>query len=295
MRLGDSGTSFLTVAVDAEAPVLLPTMEGAHDYPLAANLPPGRHRVVVTKRTEAVVGVLQYLGVTPHGGALAGAPERSTRRIEFVGDSIECGYGVLGPDAQCRFAPSTEDATRAYPLLAAEAIGAQATVLAYSGKGVFRDYRAETGDQMPDLFSRVLPDDATGAWAFEAPPPDAVVVDLGTNDFVLGDPGPGFRGAYIAFLTALRARYPDAYLVAASSAMLTDVPGGGPGPRSAAVAAIGGAVEERQAAGDRRLAFLAFDEQAASDGYGCEAHPSAATHRRMAATLAAALRRLLGW
>jgi peptidoglycan/LPS O-acetylase OafA/YrhL len=295
MRLRDSGTSFLSVRVDGEAPVVLSTMEGAHDYPLAAKLPPGRHQVVVTKRTEASVGVLQYLGVTPHGGALAGTPERPAHRIEFVGDSIECGYGVLGLDAKCPFTPETEDATRAYAILAAEAVGAQATLLAYSGKGVFRDYSAKTGEQMPDLFSRALPDDATSAWAFDAPPPDAVVIDLGTNDYVLGDPGPDFRKAYVAFLAALRARYPDTYLVAASSAMLTDVPGGGPGPRSAAVAAIGGAVEERQATGDRRVAFLAFDEQVASDGYGCEAHPSAATHKRMAATLAATFRRLLGW
>jgi peptidoglycan/LPS O-acetylase OafA/YrhL len=307
MRLKDYGANFLSVAIDGATPVVFSTIEGAHDYALASNLPSGRHQLVVTKRTEASAGVLQYLGVKPHGdvsrdaladvspGALAGTPERPSRRIEFVGDSIECGYGVLGPDANCPFTVDTEDATLAYPSLAAQALGAQATVLAYSGKGMFRDYEKKTADQVPVIFSRALPDDPTSGWAFDGPAPDAVVVDVATNDYVLGDPGPAFRQAYVAFLGALRARYPRAYLVAASSAMMTDIPGGGPGPRSAAMAAIEGAVDERQASGDRRVVFLPFDEQLASDGYGCEKHPGAATHRRMARVLAATLRRALGW
>ena len=77
--------------------------------------------------------------------------------------------------------------------------------------------------------------------------------------------------------------------------MLSDASRSGAGHRTAAAAYVLGAVRERNASGDARVAYLEFDEQTASAGYGCDGHPSAATHRLMAAKLRAALRSLLGW
>jgi hypothetical protein len=81
------------------------------------------HSVVLRKRTEALFGV-----VTFHGFAVAGASsgddgERffipavkaamrpkalESRRIEFVGDSISCGYGIEG-HPPCPFTAATEN------------------------------------------------------------------------------------------------------------------------------------------------------------------------------------------
>jgi lysophospholipase L1-like esterase len=300
LTLDDSGTNAFGVAVDGTAPTVLVTMQHVHTYALASNLKEGRHEVVVTKRTEASAGVVRYLGVSPHGGSLVAAAAPPARQIEYVGDSIACGYGVLCTGAEPADAappgdtPRTEDETIAFAALAAAGVHAQATVIAYSGKGVYRDYTGSTTDPMPALFGRALPDDPTSAWTFGAQP-DVVVVELGTNDFALGDPGPPFREAYGAFLRDLRRRYPDAYVVCTLSPMMSDYGRAGGGPRTLAGRAIEGAVDERKGSGDARIAYLAFDEQDARDGFGCEAHPSPKTQRVMAAKLVGALQRLVGW
>src|SRR5207253_1331322 len=72
----------------------------------------------------------------------------------------------------------------------------------------------------PLLWERTLAEDASSRWPFPAPPPDVVVVNLGTNDFWKGDPGPSFETAYTAFLVKIRARYPAAPIIAALGPLL---------------------------------------------------------------------------
>jgi lysophospholipase L1-like esterase len=217
--LADTGHDILAVAIDGGTPKAVPTAGPGKVYTLASNLTAGQHTVVLTKRTEASVGVEQLLALTPQGGAIVPSPAPFTRRIEFIGDSIACGYGVLGAD--CHFSPETEDEGVAFGAIAATALHAQRSVIAYSGKGMYRDDRGSTVDQMPVLFNRVLPDDPTSTWDFSAPPPDVVVIELSSNDFTGGDPGEAFERAYVAFLQQLRRRYPGAYVLCALSTMVT--------------------------------------------------------------------------
>ncbi|MGA2447879.1 MAG: acyltransferase family protein [Polyangiaceae bacterium] len=296
VRLTDWGSNFFTVVVDDGLPTTLPTLMGTHEYLVATDLPVGSHRVLLTKRTEALVGAVQYLGVMPRGGSLVNVePSRPIRRIEYVGDSIACGYGVLGANAACSFSPETEDESIGFAAVAASSLKAEATVIAYSGKGVVRDYRGRTEDPMPVLFGRTIPDDPASVWDFQRAAPTAVVVEVGTNDYELGDPGPAFARAYASFVRDVRRRYPEAYILCTLSPMLSDSNPDGVRRRTAAATAIYDAVKHEQDAGDARLSYLAFDEQQESAGRGCDDHPSVRTHKLMAATLAATLRRVLGW
>ena len=295
VKLRDDGTSFFTVVVDRGGPTKLATIRGAHDYTIASNLPPGAHDVVVTKRTESFVGTVQYLGLKPHDGSLLEPGAPPGRRIEFVGDSITCGYGNLGASTQCSFTADTEDATSGYAALAAGDLDADATLVAYSGKGMYRDFRGSTKEQMPVLYRRSLPDAPSSEWSFDSAAPDVVVVHLGTNDFYTGDPGPAFTDAYVGFLGDLRQRYPAALFVCAVSPMLSDSHPPRVRRRTAAATAIRTAVERRSGAGDARVKFLEFDEQDPKDGYGCEDHPSLRTHRNMANKLVASLREWMRW
>jgi lysophospholipase L1-like esterase len=290
------GSNFFAVVVDNGHPHLLSTIDGTHEYALASDLHHGTHRVVLTKRTEAFVGAVQYLGVMPRGGTLVrSAPLNPTRRIEFIGDSIACGYGILGADATCPFSPETEDESLGFAALAATAVGAEARVIAYSGKGMYRDCRGRTADQMPVLFRRTLPDDPTSTWEFADGEPSVVVVELGTNDYSLGDPGSAFERAYATFLRDLRRYYPTAPVICTLGPMLSDSNRDGVRRRSAATAAILEAVDERRVAGDARVSFLAVDEEPARAGRGCDDHPDAEAHRVFAATLADTLRRVVDW
>jgi len=296
VRLRDRGTNFFAVVIDGGTPTSLATNRATERYELASGLDPGRHTVLLTKRTESNVGVVQFLGFIPHKGALVETPEpTTTRRIEFIGDSVTCGYGDLATDPSEHFNPATEDEASAYGTLTAAALGAQRSVIAYSGIGMYRDDRGSALEPMPVRFMRSLADDPTSAWGFRAMAPDVVVVNLGGNDFAKGDPGAAFQQAYVAFLKVLRTLYPDATIVCALSSMLTDNYPAGANSRTKAAEYIRGAVSQRQLAGDGRIFYFVFDEQRPADGFGADYHPSKATHRRMAAELVTALRSRIGW
>lgn len=299
VTLSDTGTNYLVVTIDGGPPKAVATSGTGKTYTLASNLPPGQHTLALTKRTEANVGVLQLLGVTPQGGALVPTPDPFTRRIEYVGDSITCGYGDIGNGPGCHFSADTEDETVAYGALAAAALGAQQTVTAYSGKGMFREYGGSMTDQMPVLFNRTLPDDATSTWGFTTPQPDVVVINLSSNDFATGDPGAPFVQAYTTFLQTLRQHYPSAYVICALATTMKEP------DRTTAAGYIRGVVDQAREAGDTRVSTLSIPDEAGaifgfatqldSDGYGCDYHPSVKTQRLMGTQLAAAIPPIAGW
>ena len=54
-------------------------------------------------------------------------------KIEFIGDSITCGYGVDDPDKEHHFKTSTEDVTKAYAYKTAQALDADYSMVSISG------------------------------------------------------------------------------------------------------------------------------------------------------------------
>ena len=288
-KLHDAGTNTFVVVIDGGKPSTVATTSATDTYPLATGLSSGMHTVLLTRRTESFAGVVQYLGFTVTGGALVPSPEPFSRRIEYVGDSISCGYGDLGVGPNCMFSLATEDVTIAYDELAAAALDAQATVVAYSGIGVLHDYGGNTMNQMPVRYELALADDPTSTWSFPPPAPDVVLINLGTNDFSQGDPGAAFQTAYVSFLQQVRKHYTNANIVCALSPMLGDP------ARSQARTYIQAAVSQVMGAGDAHVSYFEFDEQLASDGYGCDYHPSPTTHQKMAAKLEPVLKMLEGW
>jgi lysophospholipase L1-like esterase len=206
-----------------------------------------------------------------------------------IGDSITCGYGDLGmlSDTECY---STESHFDTYEAVAARALGAEVSTIAASGRGVIRNYGGDTTDTMPMVYARTLANDVTPSWDFHIKP-QAVVINLGTNDISngKGDPGTAFRDTYVALLQTIRAKYPDAFIVCIigpllSGSDLTTIEGH-----------ISDAVQMRTTAGDAKVEF--FDQIAAqtSDKAACQYHPNVAENMLMATQLAAELRAKLGW
>jgi lysophospholipase L1-like esterase len=288
VRLRDSG-NFFEVSLDGAPLPVLAASADQQDYPLAAGLTGGPHELVLHRRTEAFVGETQFLGlILAAGGALLPPPPPAARRLEFVGDSITCGYGVEGADQYAPFTPATENHQLAFGALTARALGAEAITIAYSGKGLVRDFGGETGTPMPVLYERVLLE-RDAPWDFTRWTPDAVVINLGTNDFGAGDPGPGFGDAYRRFLARVRSHHPRAQIVCTLGPVMS---------REQVARAHGylaPVLDAARAAGDERIAYLEFPVQDGRLGYGCDWHPSRATNRAMADRLVDELRRLLGW
>ncbi len=290
-----------TVVVDG---VLKPRLEvdPTHEsYVVATGLAEGEHTVRVTRDTEAFVGEDLFLGFDFGAGVLLAPPNASGRTIEMVGDSITCGYGIEGANETCHFTTGTENGTLAYGTLAAAALGAEVVTQCWSGRGVYRnndgDLRAE--NLVPALAQKALPTRATDAWPFTAYAPDAVVVNLSTNDFDAGHTIPGkteFTGAYRAFFDKLRAHYPKAHLFAASSPMLSNSYPANEGRLDIANGYLKAVVDGMTASGDTRVHYVKIDVRDAADaGLGCDYHPSRKRAQVMAATLTTEIRKALAW
>jgi len=282
ISLTDQGANQFDVSIDGAPPKLLKT-SGSQTPSLASGLAPGTHTVLLVRRTEAFQGIVQFKGFTVTGGALIPTPFPFKRVIEFIGDSITCGYGNVGA-MPCSFSADTENANLAWGAVAARALDAMPVLVAYSGKGVYRNNGGSMTNLMPQVWLRTFADDASSTWDFSRITPDVVVVNLGTNDYSGGDPGAAFTTAYTAFLKQIRAKYPSANIVCTTGTMQDSA-----GYQARVAAAISAAQDAKVSALDLGL------QNCSSEVCGCDYHPNTSTHAKMAATLVARLKTLQGW
>ncbi len=177
----------------------------------------GWHSCRIQKRTEGEMWRVLFKGIHLERGAKIRSVGQSFRRkIEFIGNSITCGYGTEGKSPEEDFLPETENVDKSYAFIAARAFNAECYVTAHSGLGVVRNY----GDKepvstrlatLPNRYHQVFDMDTSLTWDFSRWQPDAVVVNLGTNDYST-DVAPEksvFVQRYIQFIRQLRTYYGD--------------------------------------------------------------------------------------
>jgi lysophospholipase L1-like esterase len=272
---------------------VLRTRPGQTRYLLAEGLGSGPHQLRLTKRTETFYGTPEFLGLElAPGGRLLTLPGENGRLIEFVGDSITAGYGVEGSSPTCVYSPETENAALTYAAQTAEMLDAAYTVVAVSGVGVVRNYNDEgplSSGTMLTYYGRTLANEPIEDWQ-AAQPPQAVVINLGTNDFsTMPQPaGELFLNGYTNLIFKIRSRYPDAHIFAV----------GGPIMVGSAVETIRSVVAQmNQVLGDARVHFVPIEntlELTAVD-YGCDWHPNVSGQQKIAVQLAPVMARVLGW
>lgn len=288
LRLDDTGSNQFTVVLDGELAPTLVTTAGPNDYVLATEIAPGTHRIEVYRRTEASFGPTQFLGFDfgPQGELLP--PPPVSRRIEIIGDSVSAGYGNEGV-LPCGFSADTENHYLTYGAIAARALGAELSTVAWSGKGVVYNYDADVNEPMPALYGRTLPQDPASTYDF-ATQPDVVLINLGTNDFSTdGDPATDlFAGEYSALLTRVRAAYPDAFILCTVGPLL------GGEDLAAARTGIAAGVEAFAAAGGSNARAWEMNVPNGNTP-GCDYHPNLDTHRAMADAVTAEIERELSF
>jgi lysophospholipase L1-like esterase len=297
-RLSGTGLSFTqsggavqyTVLVDGEARPDLITHQGTATDTVDSGLTVGEHLVEVYRRGEASFGATTLMSVEALGGTLLAPPAHPGRGIEFYGDSITCGYGNEGTTSGCSFSADTENHYLTYAALLGRKFMADTSTIAWSGKGVVVNYNGDLSTTLPQMAERALPDLADSVWDFSLlPPPQAVIVNLSTNDFSTDhDPSAEeFKGGYLTLLRRIRAWYPGAFILGTVGPMLSGA------DLDKARSGIQAAIDEMAAAGDQNV--LSFELQVSNTDPGCDYHPNLTTHQAMADELAPILAQRLGW
>ena len=256
--------------------------------------------VRVIKLSESPMSTVAISDISVDGSGV-GPTEDSERLIEFVGDSITCGYGIDDEDRNHHFSTKTEDVTKTYAFKTAEALGADWSMVSFSGYGVISGYSDGTKkvseQTVPQYYEKLgyswspngsfVP--ANIDWGFGRLP-DAVVINLGTNDdsYCKGDPTKSaeYRDEYVNLLKTVREHNPDAQIFCTLGIM---------GAQS-----LYPYIEEAVAAysaetGDTKVTCMQFDGQLESDGIAADWHPTEATHAKAAEKLEEKIRETMGW
>lgn len=288
------GSGDFMVEVDDDAPYRIGFSANDSVQTLAEGLADGVHRIRIMYAVEGLEFRPEFRGFyLDSGKSLAAVPVLPERRIEFIGNSITCGYGIESDDANAPFSYETENHYFTYAALTARALGAQHLVVARSGIGVYRNYGAPvTGspDCMPAMYGQTLFLDSTERWDYSRYVPDVVCVNLGTNDVSEGKYDYGLlTDAYRKFARRLREVYPQAKIVLLSGVMLN-------GKQLDDVKrAMNTVTDEMRAGGDMNVYRFDLSPQTGSLGYGANWHPSMRQHKKMARELTAYLRKLMDW
>ncbi len=295
VRLEDQhGQNFFNVFVDDDYahPTILRCEKGEQTYPVATNLAPGPHRLLLTKRTEGKEGATHFKGLELDDGAqLLPPPARPPHKMEIFGDSISSGLGNEAPEDGGDKDPKDKNNFLAYGPIAARELQAELHVISQSGIGIMVSWFDFTMPQFYDQLSAVGNNDTR--WDFTRWTPELVVINLFQNDSWLIDgqkrlnpiPTDAQRiQAYVDFVKTIRAKYPDTYIICALGSMDATRPGSKwPGYISAAVAQL------KQEDSAEKIDTLFFDFT------GETKHPRVAQHRANAAKLTAFVRAKLGW
>jgi lysophospholipase L1-like esterase len=281
----DSGKDYWQIVIDGKRTQVLNLQGSLTEYNIDLGSK-ATHEVSLVKRTEPMVGTTRFRAFDVPGGEIFQA-KRRPHLIEFVGDSITAAFGNEGASEKEHFKPETENAYLSYASLAARALDAEVRILAWSGRKMWPD------NTVPEIYDRILPTRPEPQPDPKDPAPDAVVINLATNDFAPKNPDEaGWSAAYEAFVRKLRAKYPKAQIYAALGSMMSDdFP-----PGNLALSTARGYLNKLVArVNDPHFHFIEFETQRYADGIGSDWHPNLVTHRRMALRLVDVLERDLHW
>ena len=236
---------WLAVELNGAPIIRMPLNRGTQEVCLFRGMTPGTpKRVRVFKETQPMAEDhahrLWVRDVIWEGGGFLPVPEPACR-LEFVGDSLTSGEGVVGAVQETDWVPSLFSASRTWAKRAADLLNADFRLISQSGWGVRSSWDNNPDCALPSIYDRVCgpahgeENERTGTQAandFPAWRPDAVVVNLGTNDAgAMSNPpwhGPDgrtfrqtgdaaglalFADAAVDFLKTLRRHNPAAKLV----------------------------------------------------------------------------------
>lgn len=264
--------------------------------------------IKIMKYSEAAFGKCGIRYIEIDTDKLCPPPVVRERKMEIIGDSITCGYGVEAENELQLFHTATENPAKSYSMLTAKALDAEVNLVSWSGNGVVSGYVEETADApsdkwlMPEVYQytdisgshTLFGDDESRAelwekWDFSRFVPDVILINLGTNDCSwckdIQERRNDYRDKYVEFLKYIRQNNSKARIFCMLGTMDQRV-----------LKELEEAVKIfSESAQDKRVHFLSLPPQNPEDGYGADWHPSALTQKKTAEIVVNEIRRVMNW
>lgn len=283
--------NYLYVFVDSVLMNKIAVTASSSTIPVIQGLEDKTHSIEVIKITESGQGKCVFSGfVLDDSKTLVSGIVPETRKINFIGNSITCGYGIEVLDRNLHFAANTENSYDAYAAITARSLQADYQIVSRSGIGIYRNYGDPTTGNasntcMYNIYDRILYNQANPKYDFSFQP-DVICINLGTNDFSenKGD-ATLFTDQYYKFIDTIRLYNPNAKIVLLCGPMLNT---------SQIKTILQGIVQTYNTAGDNNISTFELSAQG-SLGYGADWHPTKAQARKNAAELIAYLSTLMSW
>ena len=279
------GSGKFVVEMDDSAPKTVVFSPTDSLLVLADNLNDTVHNVRVTYAIEGFEFHPRFRAFHINGDLLPSAPKPELK-IEFIGNSITCGYGIEDDNPNNGFSYDTENHTMTYAHKAARALNADVNIVARSGIGIYRNYGGpKEGDAktMPLEYDYTQLYDYDNKWDHSQFHPDIICINLGTNDTSEDNYDISlYEKHYRDFLAHLRTLHHDAKIVLLTGAML----------QGQALADVK-TVLDRLASEDDMIYRFDMSPQTGELGYGADWHPSARQAEKMADELIPYLRNMI--
>ncbi len=139
------------------------------------DLPQGIHNIRIIKVTGYTLSRANFVSIKIKGTIQEQAPADKELYIEFVGDSISCGWGTIG-DHDGKY--NSQDGAIAYPYLVSQKLNADYSITALSGQGLCCGSPGVVLGYKYACYHK----DSANEYDF-ARKADAVVINIGTNDY----------------------------------------------------------------------------------------------------------------
>jgi len=260
-----------------------------------------RVKIRLIKISEAAFAKVGIKEIIIEGEGDLRPTKSKEHRIEFIGDSITCGYGIEGIWNRDAFSTTKENAWEAYAAKTASYFNADFNCVSWSGIGVISAWtEADTPNTnewlMPALYKytdaamdKSLGETEYEVWDNRIFKPDLIVINLGTNDASytknIKERIDEFIKGYYKLLEQVRNCNPKSEIICGLGTMGNEL-----------CPAIETAVTTFKAATkDRNIHLLSFPIQLESDGIGIDWHPSLKTQYKVSRELISKIKEIMGW
>ncbi len=281
MIIKEQSSNYFTIIIDGQIKNIK-TNSTDSVYQLANNLTPQKHSLEIIRKTEWSGGNTVFAGLYLDKDARLFKPEIKDRKIEFIGDSYTCGYGIEGKSHDEHFSYETENNYTSYGSITSRNLNAEYTAVCRSGIGMVQGYGGKTEFTQPLLFDEIIQNSKV-KWNYASYQPQVVVIELGTNDVSVALDENKFVSAYLQFIEKIKSYYPNTTIICAA--------GPNPGGEKWILLQrmIHRVVKESSVTNVHYFEFSSFIPN------GSDWHPNTAEHQRMANELTSFIKNLKHW